>query len=273
MNRQLETGARVLQSSNGIANPDDSVMTRMLTVTYVMKNLLFLAGKSKLGMPVTLMGTGMVFDRGFLGEVGWQSMAIGEDLEQTFFLLDRSIAVHFVPNAIVLAQESTTLRQGYTQRQRWATGRSSLAQRARKVLVEGIRQRSWHRIDVALDMLMPTYSKLTVWSLAAALLSLLVMVHSWGPFMLSTTAITYQIAEVGVALVLMRAEPRFILSLAFAPVFLAWKTAIDLLASLGHRGQSWTRAARQPHTISNENAGEEVSRAASEDGTPRSDGT
>jgi hypothetical protein len=122
-------------------------------------------------------------------------------------------------------------------------------------------------------MLMPTYSKLVVWSLAAAFLSLLVIVRSWGPFMLSATAITYQVAEVGVALVIMRAEPRFILSLVFAPVFLAWKIAIDLLASFGHRGQSWTRAARQPHTKSTEDAGDEVSRVASENGTSRSDGT
>ena len=111
---------------------------------------------------------------------------------------------------------------------------------------------------------MPTYSKLTVWSLVAALFSLLVTVRSWGPFMLSMTAIAYQVGEVGVALVLMRAKPRFILSLAFAPVFLAWKTAIDLLASLNYRSGNWTRTARQPHIKPNENAVDEVSRAASE---------
>ena len=37
MNRQLETGACVLQSYHGIANPDDPVVTRMLTVTYVIR--------------------------------------------------------------------------------------------------------------------------------------------------------------------------------------------------------------------------------------------
>ncbi len=267
MDRRLAAGARVLQSYNGIANPDESVMTRMLTVTYVMKNLLFLAGKTKLGLPVTLMGTGMVFDRALLDEIGWQSMTVGEDLEQSFFLLDHGITVGFVPSAIVLAQESTTLQQGYTQRQRWATGRSGLARRARAALLRGLRQRSWAHVDVALDLLVPTYSKALAWTAGALGLSLLAWPRDGGPLVVSLAALGYQVTEVGLGLVLMRAKARFVASLAFAPIFLAWKTAIDVLAALGHRGQSWTRTARQPHAESAA-SGEDELRVDAEKGVP-----
>jgi hypothetical protein len=42
------------------------------------------------------------------------------------------------------------------------------------------------------------------------------------------------------------------------------KTAVDLPASLGHRGQSWARAAHHPDTKLSEDAGDKVSRSASE---------
>jgi cellulose synthase/poly-beta-1,6-N-acetylglucosamine synthase-like glycosyltransferase len=41
MHAQLAQGHRCLQGYYGIANPGDSLMTRLLSVTYVMKNLLF----------------------------------------------------------------------------------------------------------------------------------------------------------------------------------------------------------------------------------------
>jgi hypothetical protein len=42
----------------------------------------------------------------------------------------------------------------------------------------------------------------------------------------------------------MRAGPAFLASLAFAPVFLAWKAVIDLLALVGFRRHLWARTAR-----------------------------
>lgn len=250
MNHELATGRRCLQGYYGIANPDESVMTRLLAVTYVMKNQLFNAGKARLGLSVILMGTGMVFRSDVLARTGWQAMSIGEDLEQTFCLLERGERIEFVPDALVRAQEATTLGQGYTQRQRWATGRRALTARARSAIAEGIRNRSLHSIDTGIDILMPTYSKLLNWSFVALGISLMVSPWTLGPVILVSLALLYQIFEVVVALRIMRAGRQFVVSLAFAPLFLAWKAGIDLLAVIGYRRNVWTRTDRQPHTES-----------------------
>ena len=40
----------------------------------------------------------------------------------------------------------------------------------------------------------------------------------------------------------------FIASLAFAPAFLVWRGVIDVLATIGHRGDKWTRTDRVTHS-------------------------
>lgn len=250
MQRDLAIGGRCLQGYYGIANPNETVMTRLLSVTYVMKNLLFNAGKTQLGLSVILMGTGMVFRSDILGRTGWQAMSIGEDVEQTFCLLEQGERIRFVPEALARAQESTSLSQGYAQRQRWASGRRALGHRARRAITQGLRTRSLHAIDTGVDLLMPTYSGLMNWTAVAGVVALLVSPWTLAPIALVAGALAYQLAEVVVALWIMDADWRFIRSLAFAPVFLVWKSVIDLLALVGHRRTLWARTDRKPHSES-----------------------
>jgi cellulose synthase/poly-beta-1,6-N-acetylglucosamine synthase-like glycosyltransferase len=245
MSRELDRGGRCFQGYNGIANPGDSALTRLLAVTNVMKNLLFNGGKAALGLSV-ILSTGIVFAREVIEQVGWESTSIGEDLEQTFHLLERGERIHFVADARTQAQEASTLRQSYTQRQRWATGRRALAGRARRAVVEGIRRRSLQLADAGLDLLMPTYSKLMNWTALGLVIA--VLLRPWSPWLLAAVgaALAYQVLEIGISLRLMQAGPSFVASLAFAPLFLAWKAGVDALAVLGYRGGIWTRTSRTP---------------------------
>jgi hypothetical protein len=213
-----------------------------------MKNLLLNAGKQRLGLSVLLMGTGMVFRKEILAESGWQSKSIGEDLEQSFWLFEHGEHIRFVEDALAHAQEATSLKQGTTQRQRWATGRRALNARARAAIVRGLRAGSLHQVDAGLDLLMPAYSKHLNWTAVALVLGALATPATFGPLCVAGAALLYQIAEVGVAMRIMGAGPQLIASLAFAPVFLLWKAAIDALAVVGFRRDAWIRTERQPHT-------------------------
>ena len=250
MQRALADGGRCLQGYYGIANPNETVMTRLLSVTYVMKNLLFNAGKTRLGLSVILMGTGMVFRSDVLARTGWQAMSIGEDLEQTFCLLEQGERIRFVPEALARAQEATSLSQGYAQRQRWASGRQALAHRARRAIAQGFRTRSIHAIDTGVELLMPTYSSLMNWTAVAGIAALVVSPWTLAPLVVVAAALAYQLFEVVVSLRIMGADARFVRSLAFAPVFLVWKSVIDVLALVGHRRNVWARTDRKPHTES-----------------------
>jgi cellulose synthase/poly-beta-1,6-N-acetylglucosamine synthase-like glycosyltransferase len=244
MNRELARGGRCLQGYYGISNPGDSRLTRLMAVTYVMKNELFYAGKARIGLSVLLLGTGMVFARDVIARDHWKAVTIGEDLEQSFELLERGESIRFVVDARIRAQEAATLRQGYAQRQRWSSGRAVLYRRARRAIATGFRRGSPALVDAGLELLLPTYSKLMNQSLLALLLAVLLRERAPGLLPAVLLALAYQGGEIAVALRRMRAGPAFLASLAFAPVFLVWKAVIDLLAVVGFRRNLWARTAR-----------------------------
>jgi cellulose synthase/poly-beta-1,6-N-acetylglucosamine synthase-like glycosyltransferase len=247
MNRELAQGHRCLQGYYGISNPNETAMTRLLSVTYVMKNLLFNAGKTLLGLSVSLMGTGMVFHRDVIERYGWESTTIGEDLEQTLRLHEAGEYIQFVPDALSLAQEASTLRQGYTQRQRWASGRRVLAAAARSAIVRGVRNGSPWQIELGIELLMPGYSKLLNWTLAASVVSVALISRSPGLIVVVAAAFSYQVLEILVAMRVMGAGLQTLKALMFAPVFLVWKAAIDFLATIGYRRDAWVRTERAEH--------------------------
>lgn len=249
MNRELAAGGRVLQGYYGIANPDASTFTRMIAVTYVMKNLLFYGGKRRLGRSVILMGTGMVFDADVIRAHGWRAQSIGEDLEQTFNLLEHGERIDFVPDACIEAAESTDLGQGYAQRQRWSSGRRALFGRARHSIREGLARGRPAAVDCGVELLMPTYAGLANATLLALVAGVLLRPVSPGLLVGAGAALGSQLFELAAGLWLMRASPRFVGALLFAPVFLVFRAGVDALAALGFRRHVWARTARRPAAV------------------------
>lgn len=247
MTRELLEGGRSLQGYYDISNPDASNFTRLLSVTYVMKNLLFNAGKRLAGMSVSLMGTGMVFAREVIERYGWTASSVAEDLEQAVNLMEHGETIRFVSDARVRAQESTDLRTGYTQRQRWATGRRGLRKRAWRLALSGMRSRSLARFDLGCELLLPSYSGQLNTTLLLLPLTWFVSARWYAPLIVSLLLLAYQLLEVGVAYVLMGFRARDLLSLTYAPVFLIWKGAIDTLARFGVQRNAWIRTKRSRH--------------------------
>ena len=247
MTRELLEGGLCLQGYYDIANPDTSTFTRLLSVTYVMKNLLFNAGKRLAGLSVSLMGTGMVFTREVIERYGWTASSVAEDLEQSINLMEHGETIRFVSDARVKAQESSNLRTGYTQRQRWATGRRGLRKRAWRLVLSGVRSKSLARADLGCELLLPSYSGLL--NATVLLLPLTWLVSALCPALLvvNLLLLAYQLLEVGVAYALMGARPRDLLALAYAPVFLVWKGGIEILARLGVQRTAWVRTKRSQH--------------------------
>jgi cellulose synthase/poly-beta-1,6-N-acetylglucosamine synthase-like glycosyltransferase len=244
MNRELDRGARVLQGYDGLSNPGESALTRMVEISSVMKNLLFCGGKAALGFSTLLMGTGMVFTSEVLKQIGWHATSIGEDLEQSFVLAEMGVPIRFVSDARVYAQEAVTLRQGFAQRQRWASGRQALRSRGLRAIRDGLRRRQWGLVDAGIEIVVPTYSMTLNLTAIAGVLSLAVIPATAWPASGVALLVAAEVAEVAVALREMRADREFVLSIAVAPVFLVWKGCIDLLAIFGYRRHHWSRTQR-----------------------------
>lgn len=239
MNRYLDAGHRVLQGYDGVANPGQSPLTRLIAVTNVMKNLLFNHGKSLLGLSPLLMGTGMVLTREVLEAHPWSAQSIVENLEESLNLIEAGERIVFIPEARVYAQEAATLRAAYHQRQRWASGQAALFRRALRIAARGVRERKFVLVDAGLELLLPVrYSRLMNLSLTNLLFVFCLTEAS--PLLVSAGAlpIALQMVEFGIGVAIVR--PKHLLSgLALAGPFLVWKAAIEFLALAGFRSGVW----------------------------------
>jgi 1,2-diacylglycerol 3-beta-glucosyltransferase len=232
-----------------VMNPYESAMTCLMQITNVMKNLLFNYAKSKVGLSVQLMGTGRCFEKKMLQQIGWKAFSIGEDGEQFAHLAKAGIRVEFEPRAKVFAQEASSFGQAYTQRVRWSAGRMQLSGLGVELLIDGVRQRSVHLADAALTFLLPNYAMLA--NLTILGLMIVAVLDVPGRALLATwfgALLMGQVLYLLAGIVVAKPSRKVLLSLAFAPAFLAWKVIIDLV-SLAHLRQStWVRTQRAPST-------------------------
>jgi len=247
MNDRLVMGDRVIQGYDGVMNPYESAMTGLMQITNVMKNLLFNYAKSKIGLSVQLMGTGMCLEKHVLEQIGWRAFSIGEDGEQFAHLARAGIRVEFEPRAKVFAQEASSFGQAYTQRVRWSAGRMQLSGLGVRLLVEGAKRRNVHLMDAALTFLLPNYAMLANLTIACLIPVMLLDVPAG-----TVLAIWFGILLAGQALYLLlgivmaRPSNKLLLSLAFAPVFLVWKVMVDVLSIAHLRQSNWVRTKRGP---------------------------
>jgi len=250
MNYGLCAGNRVLQGYNNLLNRDDNYLTRLMHVTNVLKNLLFNEGRTRLGLSVSLMGTGMCFEKGVLKEYGWGAHSIGEDWEYFAKLTDHGVTVTFLLRAVAYSEEATSLRQGFSQRLRWAGGKFDVISRyGLHFLWRGIRERNWWKVETVLSLIAPPFSQLAYLNVLAAGVAL--VYPATGPAqavrVMTVLLLGLQIAYFVIGLIVMRASARTMASIIVSPYFLCWKLVVDLLALAGYRRRDWVRTDRNIH--------------------------
>lgn len=252
----LNKGEKAIQCYNAVGNRDDSWFTQLLYVSRTISNLLYHEAKYRLGLSSYLMGNGLCFKSELLQIRGWTAFSAGEDWEYYAQLVEDNIKIGFAAKAKVFHQESRSLNQATSQRLRWSSGRFSIAKTlGLRLFFKGIREWNWQKIDATLPLILPNYSlliNLTFVALAAA-------------FILPSTAI--KVVFISATLGLLSGQ--FLLFLAgafitgspwkifcaalYAPVFLVWKSVIDILCFTGlYCCNKWVRTRRhQSSTINN----------------------
>ena len=249
----VRCGCDVQQGYNTLSNPWESAFTRIIAVTSVLRNRFFYDGKERLGVSSMLSGTGMCFSRRIIDAYGWTALSVGEDWECSVSLLLKGEQIHFNADARVMARESSRFAQAGPQRLRWASGRHGVAiASAAKLFKAGVHQRRPELWDAALTMVAPPYSvqaMLTclcllasgfLWASGASLLLL--------PWALLIAGLLAAYFAVGLAAT--EAPLRALLGIVMIPVFLPWRTAIEILGLIGYGRRSWVRTSRawaKPH--------------------------
>ncbi len=246
-NAQFQLGHHVQQGYNYLSNPWSSPFTRIIAVTGALRNGRFYAGKTVLGLPGMLTGTGMCLSAEVLRRHGWTAFSVGEDWELSVDLLLKGEHIYFNPWAKTFAKESQTLNQASHQRLRWASGRYAvMGSRAWALMAQGIRRKSFALIDSAVTLVAPNYS-------SQASLTLLCFAGSWstlgdpyGNFIVYwAAALLLSVTGYFMLGVFSTESPgKAIVGLMLVPVFLPWRLFIEILGMLGYGRNSWGRMAR-----------------------------
>jgi cellulose synthase/poly-beta-1,6-N-acetylglucosamine synthase-like glycosyltransferase len=243
----LADGHQVQQAHNGLANPAESLFTRIISVTSTLRNRFFYAGKAPLGLSGLLLGTGMCVSRAVLERHGWTAFSVGEDWEISVQLLLAGWRIHFNPDAQVFARESRGMREASPQRLRWASGRYAVvATSAWQLVRHGLAARRPELLDAALTLAAPNYStQATLTLLAAGVLWALPASPASRALLGAAAALVASHAALFLLGCLYAPQPLSALRGALLiPLVLPWRLAIELLALLGYGRKVWLRSAR-----------------------------
>lgn len=151
MNTDLINGHKVIQGYLDTKNPFDSWITSAYAISYWNVNRLAQLPRTNLGLACFLGGTGMCFEMNLLKEIGWGATSLVEDLEFTMRCVQRGVYPKFNFDAKVYDEKPLTFMASARQRLRWMQGHFSVARKYFfPLLWQGIKERSWAKIDSAL---------------------------------------------------------------------------------------------------------------------------
>ncbi len=244
---EFQAGRLVQQGYNYISNPWASPFTRIIAVTGVLRNGRYYAGKTVLGLPGMLTGTGMCLGAEVLNRQGWTAFSVGEDWEFSVALLLSGQHIYFNPVAKTFAKESQNLQQASHQRLRWASGRYAvMGSKVRELIREGIRRRSFSLIDSAVTLVAPNYSTQASLALLTVFGGLFTLGHpGWEYCFLWAAALLAGIGGYFMLGVFSTDAPaKALAGLLLVPVFLPWRLGIEILGLLGYGRGHWGRMSR-----------------------------
>lgn len=233
----LDKGFDIVQGHVSVHNWDTTLFSRLNYMNAMVENRMEELARSQSGLSCNLRGHGMVFRRSVLDAVPWKASTMVEDQEMLVRLVLAGRRVVWLEHARVDSVLPQTAREASTQRKRWAGGRSELARRAVPQLWRAWRK-SRHRrtrrlsLHLMIDLLLPSHAVQLALVFAALVLSTAVPGAGSPLWWLAVGLLLAYMGYFLTGILLSRVPARALLSIVWAPAFIAWRTWI-YLASLG----------------------------------------
>jgi 1,2-diacylglycerol 3-beta-glucosyltransferase len=254
MDARLCSGSNVIQAHYSVLNADEASVAGLRSAALAAVHYLRPLGRATLGLSCGLKGNGMCFAAEILERFQWTWFTLAEDVEFHLALVSQGLRVDFAPEATVLADMPLTLDQATSQNDRWERGRLQLVkQYVPRLTLDALRHRSLLRLDAAIEQLIPPLSIPFALSVAVLLsgLALAFGAHASAlPLTLAAASLVGQLTYLLAALKLVHAPRSRYLSLASAPLYIAWKVSLYARALLPARRSEWVRTSRAPSTTS-----------------------
>lgn len=112
-----------LQAYYGLANPDETWLTRLSNLLVRVRYEVLYPRKERVGLNSPLTGNGMCFKIEIFRKQGWPFFSLTENWLAYAALTVQGAPIRFVPGARLYAEESVSPGGSSTRRQRWLAGR------------------------------------------------------------------------------------------------------------------------------------------------------
>ena len=245
--RRVSLGASAIQGYYDIRRPDESPLSGLTYLSFVLSRSLKYTGRSRLGWTSNLLGNGMCFTRQVIESHGWPAVSTVEDIEYEMLLHLNGIRVVFAPEAKVYADMPVSFRQSENQRGRWDIGKFRIRNRFLFSLISaGIKKRDLSYFDSAMELLLPPFSWLI---LAIAVSFFLYLVFGFtgvdAGFILWLSVMGGFGLYVAAGLIMARASLKIYLSLLYAPLFLLWRVYNAVRQRVKKNHREWVKTERE----------------------------
>jgi 1,2-diacylglycerol 3-beta-glucosyltransferase len=246
---RLENGAGALQGDYGVGDSDRAWRTRLMRLAFTAFHTVRSLARERLGLSCGLRGNGMAFKASVVRAVPPRAFSIVEDLEYGIALGRAGVRVEYVPEAKVFGAMCGGERNSRSQRYRWEDGRALIAKSlAWSLLLQGCRRRDRVLLDLAIDLLVPSLSRMVGMMLAAVLL---VGIFAGSGTPVPVAAGAAGLGVLGIVLYIGRAAQltgrpmRALADLMWAPAYLAWKVWLVVLREPSSAPVRWIRTTRE----------------------------
>ncbi|MHB8106080.1 MAG: glycosyltransferase family 2 protein [Candidatus Cryosericum sp.] len=123
MNRQLNAGHPIATGLRLGKNSSSSWVSGCGSLFWLVQTRLLYIPRGRMNLPCcSVGGTGFMFDLAVLGDQGWHTTSICEDIEFTLNSIADGYFIAYAPDAVFYDEQPITLMQSLRQRYRWSLG-------------------------------------------------------------------------------------------------------------------------------------------------------
>jgi hypothetical protein len=245
MARGIVGGAQALQGWYTVLNGREAPSAALRWLAITLRGHVRSYGRFTLGSSATLLGNGMCFTRALVERFPWRASALSEDYQYYLTIVQHGVRVEYLPLAVVRSHMPPTFRELRTQDIRWESRQPGHDEWrvAGRLLRDGVRLRSFVRLEAALELRTPPLSPLVCSCLATVVAAIAL---GWAPaLVIGMTLCACLLAYVATGVYLVGDLHAVGRALLHAPYFVIWKLWVVLVLrqSKAHTS-AWIRTSR-----------------------------
>lgn len=121
-NERYRKGSLLITGKRVAMNPYQTLISKWYAIYWSVVTELFCQSHCRLGLSALLSGTGFAFSASLLGEYGFHTLSMSEDIEFSIQQNLKGICVDYLAAAIFYDEQPVTLKTMVRQLRRWTTG-------------------------------------------------------------------------------------------------------------------------------------------------------